>query len=166
VRSIIESDPGKAYSILKRLGAQPGDTDAGSFDIKEHCDLGLTSAQSADRIAQKFAEISQEFPPLKIESLPTRVYQNIEKSKNLHKPHISKRLVEEKIKKAKNTKGGVPGDLPVKLAKEFGPELAIPASKIFNNIVQTGKWPMRWKIENGLALNKVKPRQPESESEL
>ena len=74
--------------------------------------------------------------------------------------------MEEKIKKAKNTKGGVPGDLPVKLAKEFGPELAIPASKIFNNIVQTGKWPMRWKIENGLALNKVKPRQPESESEL
>ena len=79
---------------------------------------------------------------------------------------ISQRLVEDKIDKANNTKGGVPGDLPVKLAKEFGPELAVPATKIFNNIVQTGKWPVRWKVENGIALNKVKPLQPESESEL
>ena len=72
----------------------------------------------------------------------------------------------EKIKKAKNTKGGVSGVLPVKLAKEFGQELSIPASKIFNNIVQTGKWPQRWKAEQGIALNKVKPKQPESESDL
>ena len=45
--------------------------------------------------------------------------------------------------KAKNTRGGVSGDLPVKLAKEFDQELAIPASRIFNNIVQNEKWPNR-----------------------
>ena len=60
----------------------------------------------------------------------------------------------------------MPGDLPVKLAKEFMQELAIPAARIFNNIVQIGKWPMRWKAEQGIALNKVRPRQPESESDL
>ena len=48
-------------------------------------------------------------------------------------------MVEDNIKKANNTKGGVPGDLSVKSAKEFGPELAIPACTIFNNIVQTEK---------------------------
>ena len=64
VRAISESEPGRAYSILKRLGAQPGDSpDAGCFQIKEHSKLGLTAAQSADRIAQKFAQISQEYPP-------------------------------------------------------------------------------------------------------
>ena len=68
--------------------------------------------------------------------------------------------------KAKNTKGGVSGDLPVKLAKEFCNELSIPATRIFNNIVQNGKWPVRWKSEQGIALNKVKPKQPESESDL
>ena len=167
VRAIMASDPGKAYSILKRLGAQPGDTiNAGCFEVKEHCDLGLSAAESADRIAEKFAEISQEFPPLKVENLPTRVFQNIENSKSQPKPFISRGLVEDKIQKANNTKGGVPGDLPVQLAKEFGPELAIPASLIYNNIVQTGKWPERWKVENGIPLNKVKPRQPENESEL
>ena len=68
--------------------------------------------------------------------------------------------------KANNTKGGVSGDLPVKLGKEFSNELSIPASRIFNNIVQNGKWPARWKSEEGIALNKVKPKQPESESDL
>ena len=67
---------------------------------------------------------------------------------------------------AKNTKGGVKGDLPVKLSKEFGPELAIPAAQIFNKIVQTGQWPARWKKEQGIPLNKVKPEQPKNEGDL
>ena len=38
----METQPGKAYNVLKRLGAQPGDTvDADSFM--------LTAQQSADR---------------------------------------------------------------------------------------------------------------------
>ena len=58
-QSLRESDPGKAYSILKRMGAQPGDYEEdGSFVLPEHVSLGLTAAQSADRIAQKFADIS------------------------------------------------------------------------------------------------------------
>ena len=103
-------------------------TPASCFEVKEHCDLGLTASEAADRIAQKFSEISQEFPPLKVENLPSRVYQKIQNSKNEQKPVISQGLVEDKIEKANNTKGGVPGDLPVKLAKEFGPELAVPAA--------------------------------------
>ena len=167
VRALKESAPGKAYRILKRLGAQPGDKlDTGIFEIPEHISLGLTAAQSADRIAQKFSEISQEFPPLKIDHLPDRVFQNIKSSENVTPPHISRGLVEDKIKKAKMTKGGVPGDLPSRLTKEFGPEIAIPAARIFNNISQTGDWPARWKVEHGLPLNKVKPLQPESESDL
>ena len=84
VRALMESAPGKAYRILKRLGAQPGDRlDAGSFEIPEHTSLGLSAAQSADRIAQKFAEISQEFPPLNMENLPDRVCHNIKSSENV-----------------------------------------------------------------------------------
>ena len=167
IRTLMESAPGKAYSLLKRLGAQPGDRiDACSFEIPEHVSLGLTAAESADRIAQKFAEISQEFPAIAVDRLPTRVVQNIQNIENQQIPFISRSLIEDKIRRSKNTKGGVPGDLPVKLAKEFGPELSIPTQKIFNNIVQTGKWPDRWKTEMGIALNKVKPENPESERDL
>ena len=167
VRTLFDSASGKAYSIMKRLGAQPGDrVDASSFELPEHVSLGLSAEESADRIAQKFADISQEYPPISLDRLPIRVVQNIEKSKNQQIPFISRGLIEDKIKKAKKTKGGVPGDLPVRLQKEYGPELAIPAQRIFNNIFQTGKWPERWKIEMGIALNKAKPNNPESESDL
>ena len=98
--------------------------------------------------------------------MPSRVSQNIQNSENKTKPYISIKLVEEKIQKAKNTKKGVPGDLPIKLAKEFGPKLAIPAARIFNNIVKTGVWPSRWKEERGIPLNKVKPKQPNNEEDL
>ena len=64
---------------------------------------------------------------------------------------ISRRLCQEKIKKnAKNTREGVYGDIPISLSKEIGIELAIPASKTFNKIVQTCEWPSRWKKESGL----------------
>ena len=91
---------------------------------------------------------------------------SIQNSKNQTKSYISQKLVASRIEKAKNTKGGVEGDLPVKLSKQFSQELAVPAAKIFNKIVETGEWPSRWKIEKGIPLNKVKPKQPESESEL
>ena len=55
-------------------------------------------------------------------------------------------------------------DLPTKLAKEFGPELARPASQIFRTITKTGQWPKRWRIEEGLPLKKVP--EPKSEEEV
>ena len=70
-------------------------------------------------------------------------------------------MVEEKIAQAKATKVGVPGDIPLKLAKEFGPELARPAAQIFRTITKTDQWPLRWKVEEGLAMKKV----PEPKSE-
>ena len=73
-------------------------------------------------------------------------------------------MVEEKIAHAKTTKGGVPGDLPTKHAKEFGPELARPADQIFRTIVISGQWPKRRKMEQGVALKKVP--EPKSEDEL
>ena len=167
VRALMETEPGRAYCILKRLGAKPGDTiDAATFDLPEHVSLGLTAVQSADRIAEKFSEISREYPALDMNILPTRVVQSLQNSKNTSKPVVSEYLVDQKMKMAKNTRGGVPGDLPIKLAKEFTPELAAPAAIIYNNIIQTGKWPDRWKEERGIPLNKVKPNQPKDEGEL
>ena len=69
--------------------------------------------------------------------------QKIQNAKFEEKPFISQKIVAEKIRRAKNTKDGVTGDLPVKLAKGFGEELATPAARLFNNIIQSGKWPVR-----------------------
>ena len=81
-----------------------------------------------------------------------RVQAEIMKTENV--PFISRQMVETKIEKAKATKGGVSGDLPAKLMKEFSTELAPPLSALFRNVAATGKWPERWKLEQGLPLKK------------
>ena len=90
----------------------------------------MTAQQSADRIAQKFADICQEYPAISIKRMDIRVVQGIENSKNENKPYISEKLVASTIAKAKNTKAGVEGDLPIKISKQFSQELAVPVEKI------------------------------------
>ena len=68
------SNPGKAFQTLKRMGTQAGDCDDdGSFTLLNHADLNLTTEESVEHIANYFAKISQEYPPLDRDLLPERV---------------------------------------------------------------------------------------------
>ena len=74
VDSLMETNPGRAYSTLKRMGAQPGDcTDSSSFSLPSHLSANLTAQESAEVIADHFADISQMFPPLSVDLLPEHV---------------------------------------------------------------------------------------------
>ena len=54
-----QTKPGKAYSVLKSMGAQPGDcTYDQTFTLLSHQPEGLTDKQAAERISEYFAEIS------------------------------------------------------------------------------------------------------------
>ena len=104
----------------------------------------LSNLQSAEKIADHFASISNEYPPLDIESLPDRVKLNLEiKTKP---PVIEEYECYEKIKAAKKPKSTIPGDLPSEIIKEFSTELANPVHKLLNRIVKSqvglshGKW--------------------------
>ena len=130
--------------VLKRMGAQPGDNpEDGSFTLPEYVRLGLSAAESADRLAQKFADISQEFPPLVIANLPDRIQKILKDGETQNIPYISRDMVKEKLSKADLQKGGVQGDLPTKLIKEFAHELSAPVAQIFRKITITGKWPKK-----------------------
>ena len=72
----------------------------------------------------------------------------------------------EVMKKGKNTKSSVYGELPARLRQEFGPELAEPAAIIFNRIGVTGQWPMHWKEGSAVPLKKVEQPKDESETRL
>ena len=68
------SKPGKAFCTLKKLGAQPGDcNDSNSFILPSHTSENLSALQSAERIADHFADISNDYPPLNPSLLPDRV---------------------------------------------------------------------------------------------
>ena len=94
VDSIMQAKPGQAYKALKRMGAQPGDNpEDGSFLLPEYVRLGLSAEDSADRLAQSFADISQEFPPLVIESLPDRRQNILKEGESQIVPYISRQMV-------------------------------------------------------------------------
>ena len=119
--NVLVPSPGRQWMHFRSAGARQSGADGPA--------VGWQSAQ-------KFADISQEYPALRLDSLDTRVVHSIQNSKNQTKSYISQKLVASKIEKVKNTKGGVEGDLPVKLSKQFSQELAVPAAKIFNKIVE------------------------------
>ena len=71
---LMTTNPGKAYSILKKMGAAPGDCiESNTFTLPTHVSEGLTDEQSAEAIASHFAAIIQEYPPLNIQKLPSWV---------------------------------------------------------------------------------------------
>ena len=158
-----ETDPGHAYRILKKMGAQPGDcSETNSFSLPNHEAEGLSAEQSAERIAQHFAEISQQFPPLSLSLLPDRVKTKL---KNKSRPPVIEDYeVYNMIKSAKKPKSGVPGDLPRRITKEFAPELAKPVGRIIRSIARTGQWPTQWKLESVTPIGKIPI--PESEDDL
>ena len=158
-----EAKPGKAYKVLKSMGAKPGDcTDDTTFTLPSHQQNGLTSKQSAEAIAEYFSQISREFQPLNIEQLPDRVRERLKTASG--PPIISEYECYKKIVATKKPQSGVPGDLPNTLNKEFSVELAKPLHKLLNRIVQSADWPRQWKIEYVTPIAKIP--QPESEDDL
>ena len=164
VDSLKECEPGKAYNVLKRMGAMPGELDNPSL-FTLPCFENLNPEQSAEKIAEHFSHISREFPPLKVESLPRRVQLKLQEPEKESKvPEIFEYEVFKKIQATNKPKSGVPGDLPRRIVKEFGPELSVPTCSIFNSVLKSAKqgvakWPTSWKREFGVPLQKTQDPQ-------
>ena len=161
------SNPGKAFQILKRMGAPPGESEnEGSFTLQNHIDENISTEESIERIADFFAQISQEYPPLDCDQLPNRVKEklNSESSEQNDTPQLSEKEVSMQIKSSKKTNSMVPGDLPKPIIQEFPDELARPVTKVFQNMLDTKQWPATWRTEYGVPLQKQ--ANPENENQL
>ena len=158
-----ESKLGQAFSVLKKMGSQPGDCiDNNTFSLPNHESENLSDEECSERIAQHFSSISQEFPPLDVNCLPERVQTKLQC--NDPPPVITDYEAYRKIQSAKKPRSGVPNDLPKLIVQEFSPELAVPISRIINSISRTGEWPRQWKLEYVTPIGKVP--MPESEDDL
>ena len=153
VTEMENTNPGKAYKILKRMGAPPGECeDEGYFTLKNHSEDNLSTEESIEKIANFFAQISQEYSPLNIESLPHRVKVKLNSmnSDQNTTPSLSEREVWEQIIKSKKTNSMVPGDIPKPIVQKYPEELAVPVSKVYNQILNTKHWPSMWRTEYGV----------------
>ena len=72
--------------------------------------------------------------------------------------------VYEKLCKSKKPNSIIPVDLPVKLVKEFTPELTAPITRIYNRITETEEYPRQWVVEYQLAIPKVYPPLSEDDT--
>ena len=154
VTALKETEPGKAYKILKTMGAKPGDcTDDGYFTLPSHQKDGLNNEQSAERMADYFAKISKEYQALDIELLPDRVKDKLKRPSS--PPIISEAECHRKIIATKKPKSGVPGELPSSFLKEFSIELTKPLTSLLNKITQTAIWPEQWKVEFVTPIAKI-----------
>ena len=142
VDELMNTNPGRAYSILKRMGAQPGDcSELNTFTLPEHVSQNYSNEESAEEIAKHFADISQKFPPLNVELLPEHVQEKLKSVSS--PPRITEWETLQKITSAKKPKSGVPGDLPRQITKEFAVELSVPMCRILNNVFSSAHWPRR-----------------------
>ena len=164
VEALKDCNPGQAYRVLKRLGAQPGDCmDSNSFSLPSHIKDNLSPQESAERIADHFAEISNSFPPLSVPLLPERVQTKL-RTDERGPPLVTAEEVWQTIEAAKKPRSGVPGDLPREIVKEHSVELATPLSRIIQKITQTATWPTNWKKEYITPIGKIP--EPETEDDL
>ena len=101
---------------------------------------GLNDKQCANKIAEHFAKVSQEYSPIAFETLPSFL-------PSLPPPQVDEMSVCKQLLKIKKTKSTLPIDLPEKIRKECAVFLATPLTLIFNNCLISSTYPTIWKQE-------------------
>ena len=111
----------------------------------------LSPAEQAEKIADKFAEVSQQYDPLTDKDIqcPSILKGSV--------PTIYPGQVREYLKKIKTNISTVPGDIPSRLVKEFALELSYPLCDIIVTCIRKGQWPVLWKRELVTPIAKVYP---------
>ena len=147
-----QQDSSKWYSKIKALcGLQ-----------KQPSSLPCTSHLSPDLAAQEinthFASICQTLPPLNPSLLPAYL------PSPTPPPSVHVADVASKLSKLRHNRSITPSDLPIKIYKEFAPELALPLSSIINASFSQHSCPSDWKISYVTPIPKC--HSPQSLSDL
>ena len=122
------------------------------------CTSHLSPDLAAQEINSHFASICQSLPPLDPSLLPAYL-----PSPSPPNP-VQVADVASKLSKLRFNRSTTPSDLPVKIFKEFAPELAIPLSSIINASLTQNSCPNDWKVSYVTPVPKV--HSPQSLSDL
>ena len=138
------SNPGKWYKLVKQIGANNDQFDPTEIESLK----GLTPEAAAEKIADFFAQTSNEYSPVNTSTLPSYLPA-------LPPPQLNEIQVYNKLAKLKKTKSTHPIDIPCKLRKEVAPFLASPLTDILNQCLKSQIYPTLWKVEMITPINKV-----------
>lgn len=127
----------------------------------------LTPLQAANKLAEHFSVISQTVEPLDINQFHPALKTSLEKGRLGPKPLLSQHEVYMAMRRVTKPNSSVKGDIPTPLLKRYPYEYSVPATKIFNKMIQSGQWPRQWVREDTIVLSKLdKSKQPACEDDL
>ena len=148
IEDLKTSNPGQWYSKLKRISSH-------NQEKSEHVQVEeltcMTDSQQAEAIADQFANVANQFSPLKDQDvkLPEIPEGSI--------PFISPQDVYKKLCKIKTSTATIKDDIPAKVIKRCAGALAYPLADIANNSIIRGEYANLWKIEHVTPVPKVYP---------
>ena len=138
IKNLRKVNPGKWYNELKKLT---------SFDQQKSEEIivesikDLTIPEQAERIADKFAEVSNEYDKLRTEDIeiPHFTDEDI--------PQFTEDQVKKVLREMNTKKSNVHGDIPARIFKELSDKLAKPVTQVINCSIRQGLWPHILKLE-------------------
>ena len=151
---------------LRKLGTRPGGggVSGNTFTLPGHAERNFTARQSAEIIADHFANISQDYEPIKLSNFPPNMRNWLANPDMSVVPKLEEYEVFRKICKAKKPKSTVSGDLPRRIVQEFSCELSTSVTIIYKSILRNLEYPRQWVVEYQIPIPKSYP--PASEDEL
>ena len=133
------------YSSLKKLL---------KYDKKEEVLLvesikHLSDEEQAERIAEKFPEVSNEYEPLNRNAIKVPVFEE-NKIPKILEDEVKSILENMKLNESERI-----NDIPAQIFRRFSDILTKPTTKLMNICIHTGTWPDFWKLEIVSAVPKV-----------
>ena len=148
IKNLRKAKPGKWYSELKKItsfGQQKSD------EIHVESIKDLPVLEQAELIADKFAQVSQEYDKLKTGDIevPEFCEDDI--------PQFTEEQVKAVLSEMDTKKSNVKGDVPARILKQFAGELSRPVTVVINSSLRQGIWPNIYKLEIVTPVPKVFP---------
>ena len=137
ILNLKKTDPGKWYLMAKKIGAV-NETESG--DIQVEALANLSNQECAQRIAEHYAAVSNEYSPINYSELPCYLPAP-------PPPQVEEYDVYLRLGRIKKTKSTLPLDLPDKLRQECSAHLAAPLKTIINSSLTQSVYPTLWKQE-------------------
>ena len=147
IADLKEKNPGQWYSWLKRISSH--DQKDQQVNIDEISNF--TDQEQAEKIADHFASIPNEYQELKNENITFPQFSPDEI------PQFEPAQVWKLLAQLKTNKATPPGDFPAKLSKMFAAYLAEPLCHIINTSIRRGEYPDLWKFEVSTPVPKKYP---------
>ena len=137
VTDLKQTNPSKWYSMAKKIGAV-NRMSGGDIQVETLSDYN--NEQCAQKIAEYFSSVSNEYQPVDVNQLPSYLPA-------LPPPNIAEYQVYQRLCRIKKTKSTLPIDIPDKLRQECAVHLAAPLSMIYNDCLNQSVYPALWKHE-------------------